>query len=169
MKTKRKNKRGRMASVICRLFGILILVAVIGMLVPVTVPRFMGYEIFNIISGSMEPEIPVGSIVYVKPADLYTISGDDIIAFNSHGSVVVHRVVTNHLVEENFITKGDANEKEDIEPVPYASVYGPVVKHYPVIGQLMMIMSNTLGKVLLLCLILSGVLLNIIAGRLQEE
>ena len=158
-----------MASVICRLFGILILLGVIAMLVPVTVPHFMGYEVFNIISGSMEPEIPVGSIVYVKPADLYTISSDDIIAFNSHGSVVVHRVVTNHLVEENFITKGDANEKEDFEPVPYASVYGPVVKHYPILGQLMMIISNSLGKVLLFCLILSGIILQVIAGRMREE
>ena len=158
-----------MASVICRLFGILILLGVIAMLVPVTVPHFMGYEVFNIISGSMEPEIPVGSIVYVKPADLYTISEGDIIAFNSHGSVVVHRVVTNHLVEENFITKGDANEKEDFEPVPYASVYGPVVKHYPILGQLMMIISNSLGKVLLFCLILSGIILQVIAGRMREE
>ena len=158
-----------MASVICRLFGILVLLAVIGMLVPVTVPRFMGYEIFNIISGSMEPEIPVGSIVYAKPTDLYTVSGGDIIAFNSHGSVVVHRVVTNHLVEENFITKGDANEKEDIEPVPYASVYGPVVKHYPVLGQLMLILAGAPGRVMLFCLALSGFLLNVIAARLHSE
>ena len=158
-----------MASVICRLFGWVILLAVIAALVPVTVPRFFGYEIVNVISGSMEPEIPVGSIVYVKQTDPVGIEEGEVILYASEGSEILHRVVSNHQVEGYLVTKGDANEQEDIKEVQYASVRGRVEKHYPVIGQMMMILANTLGKVLLLCLALCGVLLNVIAGRMQRE
>ena len=158
-----------MASVICRLFGWVILLVVIAALVPVTVPRFFGYEIVNVISGSMEPEIPVGSIVYVKQIDPVGIEEGEIILYASEGSEILHRVVSNHQVEGYLVTKGDANEQEDIKEVQYATVRGRVEKHYPVIGQLMMILSNTLGKVLLLCLALCGGLLNVVAGRMQRE
>ena len=157
-----------MASVICRLFGWIILLGVIAALVPVTVPRFMGYEIYNVVSGSMEPEMPVGSIAYVKAIDPVMIEDGEIAAYATEGSVIMHRVVSNHKVEGYLITKGDANEDEDIKEVQYANVRGRVVKHYPVIGQLMMLLANTLGKVLLLCLALCGVLLNVIAGRMRE-
>lgn len=157
-----------MASVICRLFGWIILLGVIAALVPVTVPRFMGYEIYNVVSGSMEPEMPVGSIAYVKAVDPVMLEDGEIAAYATEGSVIMHRVVSNHKVEGYLITKGDANEDEDIKEVQYANVRGRVVKHYPVIGQLMMLLANTLGKVLLLCLALCGVLLNVIAGRMRE-
>lgn len=157
-----------MASVICRLFGWIILLGVIAALVPVTVPRFMGYEIYNVVSGSMEPEMPVGSIAYVKAIDPVMLEDGEIAAYATEGSVIMHRVVSNHKVEGYLITKGDANEDEDIKEVQYANVRGRVVKHYPVIGQLMMLLANTLGKVLLLCLALCGVLLNVIAGRMRE-
>lgn len=162
------KKRGRMASVICRLFGWIILLCVIGVLVPVTVPRFLGYEIYNVVSGSMEPEIPIGSIAYVEPMDPDLIEENEIILYVTEGAEIMHRVVSNHKVEGYMITKGDANESEDINEVRYPSVRGRVVKHFPVIGQMMMILSNTLGKVLLLCLALCGVLLNILAGRMQN-
>ena len=158
-----------MASVICRLFGWIILLGVIAALIPVTVPHFMGYEIYNVISGSMEPEIPVGSIAYVKPVDPVTIEEGDIILYVTEGVEILHRVVSNHKLEGYLITKGDANEEEDIKEVRYASVRGLVEKHYPVVGQMMMILANTLGKVLLLCLALCGVLLNVLAGRMREE
>ena len=168
MKKERKKNKGRMASAICHLFGWIILIVVIGSLLPVTVPRFLGYEIYNVISGSMEPEIPVGSIVYVEPVDPSVMSEGDIIAFASGGSIVIHRVVTNHLVDQDIVTKGDANEQEDLEPIPYPNIRGRVVRHYPILGQLMMVYASNPGKVLLLCLALSGVLLHVVAGRYRE-
>ena len=123
----------------------------------------------SVISGSMEPEIPVGSIAYVKPVDPVTIEEGDIILYVTEGAEILHRVVSNHKLEGYLITKGDANEEEDIKEVRYASVRGLVEKHYPVVGQMMMILANTLGKVLLLCLALCGVLLNVLAGRMREE
>ena len=167
MNKDRKKRRGQAASAFCRLFGTLILILVIGSLLPVTVPRFVGYEVYNVISGSMEPEIPVGSVAYVKPADPSALSEGDIIAFVSGGAVVIHRVVANHLVDQDLVTKGDANEQEDLNAVPYPAVRGLVVRHYPVLGQLIMVYTGFFGKILLLCLALSGVLLHVAAGKMR--
>lgn len=169
MTTERKQARkrkGRMASAICRLFGILILFAVIAALLPITVPRYMGYEVYNVISGSMEPEIPVGSAIYVEAVDPSSIGEGDIIAFMSGGTIVMHRVVSNHTVEGYLITKGDANEEQDFGEVDYQNVRGIVARHIPHLGQLMMILSGTVGKVLLFILALCGVLLYMLGGQL---
>ena len=160
-----KKKKGSAKAAACHIFGTLILVLVIAALVPITVPRFMGYEIFNVVSGSMEPEIPVGSVAYVQPADPVELEDGEIIAFHSGGSVVMHRVVSNHQGEGFLVTKGDANEQEDLNETEYDAVIGRVVKHLPVLGQLMMILSGLAGKVLLLILALCGALLNVLAGR----
>ena len=165
---KSSNKTRRVASAICRVFGCIILIAVIAALVPVTIPRLMGYEIYNVASGSMEPEIPVGSIAYVKEAEPASVEEGEIIAFSAGGSVVIHRVVDNQRVDGTYITKGDANETEDFEEVPYRQLIGRVTGHFPVLGQIMMIISDTVGKILMLCLAACGVLLNVIAGRLRE-
>ena len=91
------------------------------------------------ISGSMEPAIPVESVVYVKniaPAD---IQKKDVIAFHSvlgEEAIITHRVVSNNRVAGEIVTKGDANAKEDMEPVSYENVLGKVVLTVPVLGKI---------------------------------
>lgn len=116
----------------------------------------------------MEPDIPVGSLVYVKAIAPEDVTEGDVIAFSSDESVVVHRVVENHIVEGEILTKGDANEKEDILPVPYQSVVGRVERHIPHLGQLMLLLGSGIGKVCMLCLAVCGVLLNVLGGRLRQ-
>ena len=113
----------RFAAALCNILGILILAAVLGSSLLLTVPKIFGYEIYNVISGSMEPEIPVGSLILVAPSQPESIIEGDIIAFESTDSVVTHRVVENKKLEGELITKGDANEKEDIND----SVRSPVL------------------------------------------
>jgi signal peptidase len=153
----------------CNIIGIVILVVVIAACVPIAAPRFMGYQSYNIMSGSMEPDIPVGSLVYVKPIAPEDIVEGDVIAFSSNDSVVVHRTVENHIVEGEIITKGDANEDEDMAPVAYQSVLGRVERHIPYLGQLMLILGSGIGKVCMLCLAVCGILLNVLGGRLRQE
>ena len=52
-------KGGKIAPALCNILGILILASVILTCVPIVVPRMIGYDVYNIISGSMEPSIPV--------------------------------------------------------------------------------------------------------------
>ncbi len=135
--TDSKAKGGKLVPALCNIVGTLILLSVIGVCLLIAAPRMMNYEIYNIVSGSMEPKIPVGSAIYVEPAEPETIQKGDVIAFWSGDSVIAHRVVENQTVEGNFTTKGDANAGEDMNDVPYDALIGRVSKHYPYIGAFM--------------------------------
>ena len=116
---------------ICRAFAVLILMAVVAVCIPMTVPRLMGYDVYVVISGSMEPGIPVGSALYVETAEPEDVGAGDVIAFYDNGAVITHRVVENHVVEGEFITKGDANAANDLAPVPYGALIGRMAKSVP--------------------------------------
>lgn len=168
-----QDKEGRqmrkLAAALCNIFGVLILLAVIGASLLLTVPKLFGYEMYNVVSGSMEPEIPVGSLIVVGAVQPENVSEGEIIAFESGESVVTHRVVQNKKLEGEFITKGDANEKEDINPVPYQGLIGRVEKYVPYMGQYMLIFTTNVGKVYMLCFAACGAMLNILAGRIRNR
>lgn len=58
-----------MKSRICSLADILLMAAVILVFLPLTVPRLFGYQIYGILTDSMEPNYPAGCVVYVKETD----------------------------------------------------------------------------------------------------
>ncbi len=163
----RKKKKKKLVPGICRLAGLLILAAVIGSCSLVTVPRFLGYQIFHVISGSMVPKIPVGSLVYIKEEDPARIDKGEIIAYYNGTAVVVHRVVDNWVFEGKFTTKGDANDEADLSDITYNQVIGVMKYHIPRMGQVLMILDTGMGKMLMICLAACGALLVIIGNRLD--
>lgn len=169
MNKDKKQRKKWVLPAFCNLIGTLILLAVILSCIPVTVPKLMGYESYNVVSGSMEPEIPVGSIIFVKPVEPVAVSEGDVIAFQSGDSVVTHRVTKNQQVEGQFTTKGDANAEEDMNTVPYGALLGRVERHYPMLGALLGLYGSTLGKVYVLCFAACGAMLNILASRMRER
>ena len=88
--------------------------------------RLMGYQVFTIISGSMEPEYNVGDLIYVKKVDPQDIKvGDDItFILNEDLVIATHRVVRIDAENQHFYTKGLANEIEDSDPVHFNNVTG---------------------------------------------
>lgn len=84
-----------------------------------------GYRPVVILSGSMEPELRTNSVVLVKKTkDVKT--EDVIFFFNEEKLPVIHRYVGND-EHGSIITKGDANPKEDPEPISPGQVEGRVV------------------------------------------
>ena len=165
---KAKRKGGKFFPALCNVIGTLLLLAVIAVSLPLALPRFLGYEAYTVVSGSMEPEIPVGSVIYVQPvAEPREVQEGEVIAFYSNGVVVSHRVVQNQYFYEEFVTKGDANTQEDINSVSYRDLIGRVSYHVPYVGRLMTIYTSSVGKLYLLCLAACGVMFNILAGRMR--
>ena len=164
-----ENKGGKVFPALCSVLGTLILLGVIAAFLPLTVPRLMGYEIYEVVSGSMEPEIPVGSVIYVKAAEPETIEEGDIIVFSRDGSMVTHRVQENRYVEGEFITKGDANSGEDPEPVGYGSLEGKVERHIPALGIVMSLLAGNTGKLYAVILLGCGVMFHILARILRSR
>jgi len=154
---------------LCNIIGTLLLIAVIATSIPLAIPTLLGYEIYNVTSGSMEPELPIGSVVYVQKVAPETVQKDDIIAFSMDNEVVTHRVVENRFVEGEFVTKGDANESVDFRNARYRDLVGVVKYHFPYLGNYLMIYSHQLTKVYLMVLAFCGVLFNVLAGRMRAH
>ena len=159
--------KGKILPALCNIFGTLLLAAVIALCVPLTVPIAMGYQVYDVISGSMEPAIPVGSAIYVQSVDPSEIVVGDVVAYQDENGVIAHRVTLNSSATQELITKGDANEVEDFNPIPYRDVIGKVEASVPVVGAFMSIYASTVGKVYLLLTAACGVMLNILASRMR--
>ena len=167
-KGKHLEKRGgNILPALCSLIGTLLVLVVIIMLLPVTAPRLLGFQVYNVVSGSMAPAIPQGSMVLVRPAEWNSINPGDVIAFERDGTVVTHRVVAVHQEEGSFITRGDANEQEDFNPVPFEELIGRVERHVPVLGEVETQLSTLQGKLYLLLLVVSGLLFRWLAGKIR--
>ena len=153
---------------LCNVIGTLMLLVVIAAAAPLTIPNFLGYDVYNVVSGSMEPTVPIGSIIYVKEIEPSEIESGDIIAFRGGDSVIMHHVVTNKVVEGSFVTKGDANDGEDMNDVPYDHLVGIVVRHIPIFGQLLILFGSTFGRICMVCFAACGALLNILGNRFRD-
>lgn len=114
-----------------------LLLAVMAVALPFSVPKLFGYQIYNVLTQSMEPAMPVGSAIYVKRCDPQALRQGEIITFRlseATGLVETHRVVENDTQVRQLITKGDANALPDVNPVSYERVVGKVVICIPVLG-----------------------------------
>ena len=87
------------------LVGIVVLFAVL--LIGV---RLFGVQVYSVISGSMEPEYPVGSLIYVKDVKPSEVQVGDVITFVlSNKTPATHRVIAIDKENQLFYTRGDAN------------------------------------------------------------
>ena len=169
--TDRKKGRSPLAAGIS-ITGTILLVALVAVCLPLTVPRFFGYHIYSVISGSMEPAIPTGSLVYIKSMEPEDMQEDDVIAFygaRDQASIITHRVVENRVVMGEFITKGDANQTEDMNPVPYENYIGKVVRSVPEAGKVAELFTSRRGKAAAGGVILAAVFLQVLAALLERK
>ena len=93
--------------------------------------RMAGIEAYTVLSGSMEPCIPTGGIVFVNTWNHEPREGD-LITYHLGSMVVTHRVV--QVRKEDYITKGDANPQNDMFPVLPSHIMGTVCFSLPYLG-----------------------------------
>lgn len=94
------------------------------------------FKIFTVQSGSMEPEIHTGSLIFVRPMPEYNI-GDVVTRATSDPKVTItHRIVAKENTDGKtlFETKGDANEDVDGELVDQSNIIGRKIMTIPYIG-----------------------------------
>lgn len=162
-------RRNRIIAAVLRVIGTLLLLGIIITCIPASVPRLLGYSIYNVVSGSMEPAISVGSAIYVKgcePAELVT---GDVAAFVVEGEVIAHRVVANDTDNAQLMTKGDANDAADLNPVSYGEVIGRVAFVLPLAGNLMVLYTSTSGKLAILGWLIASFLILAVARTLGKR
>ncbi len=117
-------------------------------------PAVAGYQMYVVLSGSMNPAFNTGSLVFVKPTEPTEIVEGDIITFSSSSDA--NRLTTHRVVGLNwdnglsFITRGDANNVNDPSPVPSENVVGRVTGSVPYIGYLFGYAQTRQGLILLI-------------------
>lgn len=134
--------------------------------------KLIGYEALIVQSGSMEPNYHVGSLVYVKAVEPETLKVGDVITFELGGGVYgTHRIV--EVVRENgtlsFVTKGDANEVEDQNPVLAEDIMGQVKFTIPELGFLVNYIQQPPGTYIAICAVALILLLTIIPDFIFSE
>ena len=128
------------------------------------VPKIGGYAPLIVMTGSMEPNIKIGDLIFVKQIDANEIKVNDVIAFfdpDGNGtSVLTHRVT--EIYEENgklfFRTWGDANNAGDRLAVSEDKLVGIYTNtRLAGLGSVAMFMQTTAG--LVVCVVVPLVLL----------
>ncbi|MBR3594787.1 signal peptidase I [Candidatus Saccharibacteria bacterium] len=121
--------------------GTLATAAVAILAVALVGAKILGFRTFTVMSGSMEPDYPVGSMIYVQPADYKSLQVGDVISYvaNNDKTVVTHRIVGIEVDEKDptvlrFRTQGDANSSPDAALVHYKNVLGTPILTIPYLG-----------------------------------
>ena len=138
-----------------------------------------------VVSGSMEPTISEGDLLFVmgtNPEDIKNGTAEDkngdVIVFDARTlwagapeEPIVHRVVDKYLVNDtwHFWTKGDANSGLDYAPVPETCIIGVVIGGIPYIGWVKILLTRYNLLIPLLVIISAFLVISIIRDIFQEE
>lgn len=157
----------RLGKVATKLFTTIGMALAIGILALTVGPRFLPYQTYTVLSGSMEPALPVGSVIVAVPARGEELKTGDVItvANPQHaGALVTHRIVAieNGPQGRSFTTKGDANSAVDSWVVPGAGSGWRYSFAIPYLGYVLSALQSDLGRLFLLIIptvLLGGLML----------
>lgn len=128
-----------------------------------------GIRPYVVMTGSMEPAIPVLSVCFVdRNVPLTDIRVGEVIAFRVGSDLLVtHRVAA--IQEDGYLTKGDANNTEDSSLVTQENYVGKTVAVFPKIGAVVVFLHSTRGRIVAITGIVVLILLSFIPQRETED
>ena len=106
----------------------------------VVVPKATGSTPLTVLTSSMEPTLPPGTLVVVRPVDTDLVEPGDVLTYqleSGEAAVVTHRVVevvSSSDGMRSFVMRGDANGSVDADPVMPVQVKGAVWYSLPLVG-----------------------------------
>jgi len=164
---------------ILSVLAILCYILIAGVLF-VAAPMVKGYKPVVILTGSMAPAYPVGTVVYYEPVpqgdkaalEKYieeNIKKGDVISFGKSDdkkSMVTHRVEAVLADRNKISTKGDANNSADPSPINYGDVFGKVIRyHLPYAGYVVKYLQNYYAVGAVFVILLAKLVFNRFADR----
>lgn len=128
------------------------------------------YKVYTVQSGSMEPAIRTGSLIFVKPAEDYEIGNIVTRKTEDPKVTVTHRIVEKS--EKNgeifFETKGDANNAPDGEKILTGDIIGKMIWGLPFLGYAVSYAKTTQGLILLI-IIPAVIIIYDEIGKIKKE
>ena len=97
---------------------------------------FSDTKVYAVETGSMEPELSVGDVVFLKETDFFVLRKGDIvtISYFDNSGVFTHRITKIDYENELVYTKGDANSTDDPVPAQADRVIGKLWFSLPLLG-----------------------------------
>lgn len=129
----------------------IIVVMVVILAIPLVGIRIVGIDILTVLSPSMEPKYPTGSLIYLVDVDPAKLEVDDVITYRiSEKTTATHRIKEIIPDEDDpsivrFRTKGDNNDDYDGSLVEFEQVEGKVIFCIPLLGHLAMYIQRPPG------------------------
>lgn len=133
---------------------VLVFLILLGLIIAVSLlPIKNNFHVFSVMSGSMEPSFPVGSLIFSKPAKEYRVG--DVITFRTTSDLkkfITHRVHSISYIQgvTKYQTKGDANNAPDAELVEGHQVFGKAFMTVALIGYLLAFVKTLPGLILII-------------------
>lgn len=158
-----KNKFGKLLNGLGVIFVIILIICVL----PLSVPRLFGVHAYCVLTDSMAPLYEEGDLIFVQECPVESVMKGDVISYiNVSDATIVttHRVVD--ITKDAFITKGDANNTEDPEPVVKERLLGVPVLFIPAVGQAAMFLVSREGYAVCACVLLMSLTLIIVGDML---
>lgn len=162
-------------AMVFRAFMHIVCALMLAVVLALGVPRALGIHEFNVLTGSMTPTYPVGTLVFAMPCEPTEIAVGDVVScvMNENLDVITHRVVANDAAAGTITTRGDANNSDDA-PTLYANVLGVVRFSVPYVGGIVdYVTNNTQGRitgiVALACIVALTLLSEGICNQLSSQ
>ncbi len=159
-------------------FFVSFFVAVILLIVAaINVPRLAGLGVYVVTSGSMEPKLPVGSMIYVHDTTPTEIAVGDAITFRMANSDIIatHQVYEIDTQNNQFRTQGinnigvDGEIIQDAEPVEFDSYIGKVMYCIPYLGYVNMFCTKPAGYFFIMAGVILVVLVSFFIDKIPEK
>ena len=141
------------------------------LLAAVLVPKLcFGMEMKAVMTSSMEPELPVGSLLVISPTDYDDIQIGDDITFvrDANLTLVTHRVISKDDETQKITTQGIANNVSDA-PTSYENVVGKVVWSIPYVGYLVIYLGKPQGKIIAVTVIISLLAISFLIDKYSSD
>lgn len=152
-----------------------IVIAAIVVYMAIAAPILLGYRPMAVLSGSMEPTYPVGSIIYYQECDFDELESGDPVTFYADTSLVTHRITQKDESARAVVTKGDNNQTEDPVPVEESRIAGkatefaiPYAGFFVIYGKTPIAVAG-MAVILLLSYILEGMVSEQKEGNKENE
>jgi signal peptidase len=118
----------------------LLLAVICVAVVTVVLPRLNGWTPLTVLTSSMSPTLPAGTLVVIQPVDASALAVGDVVTYQLRSddpTLVTHRIVSITATSGGamaYVLKGDNNPDPDVDPVLPEQVHGRVTYSVPLLG-----------------------------------
>lgn len=146
---------------------------------PKETSRVVGFQMYTVLTDSMEPTIPTNSVVFTKvvdPSDKLTLKKGDIITFHAdrfgEDILITHRF--NKMQKNNegvwcYRTNAEGKDNLDMYETKRSDIVGTYVFHIPYVGKFILFLQSKFGLLLYAELLIIFLVNQFFKAKWKEE